>query len=143
MILPFENFSGKIEYDFAAQMIPGELHRFLRFVNTYPFSLETALLANEPAFFEYFGVSAPDARQRKLYLQEALEMLAFKEESDPAKQFKGWPEFFTLKVLPPNEPLTPELLKENLCFCGERSPKRNYFTEIQDSLTGETVLSGR
>lgn len=101
VILPFENFSGQLEYDFILQMIPNEIYRFLQFANSYPFDIETALLKNEKEFFEHFGTKNPTAKQRKLYLETAKEMLSFKITEKEEEQFPNLPQFFNLEVIPP------------------------------------------
>lgn len=142
VILPFENFSGQLEYDFILQMIPNEIYRFLQFANSYPFDIETALLKNEKEFFEHFGTKNPTAKQRKLYLETAKEMLSFKITEKEEEQFPNLPQFFNLEVIPPHQEITPKILEEKPLFLkGKITETNNIFLEIYDPVKDEIVLS--
>ncbi|HCL55742.1 MAG TPA: hypothetical protein DHW82_01865, partial [Spirochaetia bacterium] len=74
VILPFENLSGKAEYDFVLKSLPSLIYSYFRFIKTYPFQMEIAELKNEQAFFDYFGEKSPTPEQRKIYINASLEM---------------------------------------------------------------------
>lgn len=90
-ILPFENYSDKLEYSILSQSLADIFYSFIRFAKTYPFSPEMATLTNEQAVMSYFNVTKMTPALRKLYILKSIEMNSYRDFS---KEFK----IFTKKM---------------------------------------------
>lgn len=112
VILPFQNLSGKVEYDFIAESFPSLLFSYLKFANSFPFYAESAKLKNSSKFFGYFGKDKNlNTEERAFYINKSftesarwrlayedlfqIDLPSLKEEEEKKAKY------FKIKVLAP------------------------------------------
>jgi hypothetical protein len=151
LILPFENLSGKVEYDLVAESLPSLLYMYLKFLNSYPFSYEMATLKNGDKFFGFFGLKNPTAKQRKFYIEKSLlykhpVSLAFYPAFDyagdpPLKEEKPeTPEHFDLKVVRSKANLSDSLKKKSLLLKGYIDSRQSLNFYLYDPLNDKKIF---
>lgn len=148
IILPFENLSGKAEFDFVVEAVPPLLYSFLRFSDAFPFSSKMALLKNKTAFWGALGIKKPKPEIRKFYIQEALlknnrdRLLLYPLSVEKAEKLKDrkLPEHFKLRVLPPRTALGKYLKNNALILRGKIEEDNTLYIQIYEPLTDKIVF---